>query len=87
MNQQPVHLEVKSLASQNGSGKRAFLVVHEAELPAIFDDPVLKKQKLKDYNDEIDYNSDSELITKNKKQLLKMLTGSINRYVQGNPLH
>lgn len=79
-------LQIKSLASQNAVGKNAFLVIQEEEFPSIFQDPILKKQKLKDYNDEIDYNSDKELIAKNKKQLLKSLTNSIDRYVTGNPL-
>ena len=79
-------MEINSLLSQSGGVPVPFMVVQEADFPQVFQDPIIKKQKLVEFNDEIDYNSDPELIAKNRKQLLKSLKTSIERYVTGNPL-
>ena len=66
-------MEINSLLSQSGGVPVPFMVVQEADFPQVFQDPIIKKQKLVEFNDEIDYNSDPELIAKNRKQLLKSL--------------
>ena len=80
-------MEINSLISQGTGRPVPFMVVQEADFPQVFQDPILKKQKLLDYNDEIDYESGPELIAKNRKQLLKSLTGSIERYITRNPMN
>ena len=86
--QRPVCLGVKTLIPQNEHSIMGlpFLLVREADFPRTFKDPLVKRQSLRDVNDEVDYNSDPELIAKNQGQLLKSLKGSIDRYVSGNPL-
>lgn len=43
-----------------------FLLIHESDFPDVFDDPVVKSQKLSHFNEEIDYDSDPGLVVKNQ---------------------
>ena len=78
---------MKTLKSQRATANHTFLAIDEAELPQVFQDPIIKSQRLENFNEEIDYDSGAELISKNRKQLLKSLTNSIYRVIIENPLN
>lgn len=62
-----------------------FLLIKESDFPNLFDNPVVKKQKMTKFFDEQDFNSDLETIELNKIDLLKQLEQTINRAVKGDP--
>ena len=65
-NGQPIRLEIKSLVDESKMNAKPFLLIHESDFPGIFKDPILKGQKLSHFHQEIDYNSDPELVEKNQ---------------------
>ena len=50
-----------------------FLLIKESDFPNLFDNTVVKKQKMSKFFDEQDFNSDLETIELNRIDLLKQL--------------
>ena len=50
-----------------------FLLIKEKEFPNLFDDPIIKQQKMSKFFNEQDFNSDIETIELNKIDLLKQV--------------
>ena len=64
---------------------RAFLMIREREFANLFDDPVVRHQKMSKYFDEQDFNSDCETIERNQNDLLKQLEQGISRFCKTDP--
>lgn len=56
------------------------MLIKEKEFPDLFQNPVVKHQKMSKFFDEQDFNSDCEMIERNKNDLLASLAQSINRF-------
>ena len=68
------------------SSTKSFLMIKEAEFPALFaENPVVKRQKMSRYFDEQDYNSDCETIERNKGDLLGDLFKAIDKCCKQDP--
>lgn len=50
-----------------------FLMIKEKDFPNLFENPVVRGQKMSEFYDEIDYASDEETINNNRETLLKGL--------------
>ena len=58
-------MRIKSFKEQDFRNFKSFLVVDEKDFEGAFKHHVIKGQKLSNFNEEIDYDSDRELIAKN----------------------
>jgi hypothetical protein len=76
---------LKTKADQKPTPTISFLMIKEKEFPHLFEDDVSKHQKMSKYFDEQDFNSDCELIERNKGDLLKNLFQAIGRYTKSDP--
>lgn len=76
---------MKAKADQKPKPTRSFLLIHEKEFPHLFQNEVVKHQKMSKYFDEQDFNSDCETINRNKDDLLKQLSQSICRFTKSDP--
>ena len=62
-----------------------FLLIREKEFCNLFDNPVVKAQKMSKFFDEQDFNSDVETIEGNKIEILKNFEKAIARYCKSDP--
>ena len=76
---------LKTKTDQKPTPTISFLMIKEKEFPHLFEDDVSRHQKMSKYFDEQDFNSDCELIERNKGDLLKNLFQSIARYTKSDP--
>ena len=63
----------------------AFLLIREKEFPHLFENPIVRHQRMSKFFDEQDFNSDCETVERNKVDLLKQLEQTISRYNKNEP--
>ena len=70
-------------SNKKPSENLSFMMIKEQEFPHLFEDPVLKLKKKQKLVDEQDYESDCEIIERNKAELLQCLEKGIARFNSG----
>jgi len=62
-----------------------FLMIREKEFPHLFEDPVVRHQRMSKFFAEQDFNSDCETVERNRDDMLKQLEQTISRYNKNDP--